>query len=229
MFGDALDLSFQESRIAHFKAQEAERELFRFRKEVEEQNRRQAVLHSRALVRAERRGKRSVAAEMARRATLFAAEFEGFKEAQDFVGDFRECRGSVASLYKSQKPDFSFDSEIAEMKGFMDECAHAESVVPPVEDRIRRLWDPIEVSADTVETGAEGNAVDGEAVHGANEEVDQPVNEEVEQPANEEVDQPANEEVDQPVNEEADVPVNGWVDQPISPFGYSLSGYFYLD
>ncbi|KAF3559977.1 hypothetical protein F2Q69_00015491 [Brassica cretica] len=36
VFNAALDGIFQESRISHFKAEEAERELFRFRKEVEE-------------------------------------------------------------------------------------------------------------------------------------------------------------------------------------------------
>ena len=169
VFGTALDESFRRSRISRFKAEEAERELFRFRKEVEEQSRKQAELHSRALVRAERRGRRAIAAEMARRAESFATEFESLKEAQEFVGDFRECRGSVANLHKSQKPGFSFPSEIAEMEGFMSECAHAESLVPPIEGRVRKLWDPIEVSEDTVEAEAGGN------VEGVNEEVDQPV------------------------------------------------------
>ena len=68
VFNAALDGSFRESRISHVKAEEADRELFRFRKEVEEQSRRQAELHSRALVRAERRGKRAIVAEMKRRA-----------------------------------------------------------------------------------------------------------------------------------------------------------------
>lgn len=58
--------------------------------EVEEQNRRQAELHSRALVRAERKGRRAVDAEMRRRAEAFATKFESFKEAQEFVCDFRE-------------------------------------------------------------------------------------------------------------------------------------------
>ncbi|KAF2552933.1 hypothetical protein F2Q68_00034964 [Brassica cretica] len=35
VFNAALDRSFRESRISHFKAEEAERELFRFQKEVE--------------------------------------------------------------------------------------------------------------------------------------------------------------------------------------------------
>ncbi|KAL0702375.1 hypothetical protein Bca4012_058497 [Brassica carinata] len=169
VFGAALDGSFRGSRISRFKAEEAERELFRFRKEVEERSRKQAELHSRALVRVERRGRRAIAAEMARRAESFATEFESLKEAQEFVGDFRECRGSVSNLHKSQNPGFSFSSEIAEMEGFMSECAHAESLVPPIQGRVRKLCDPIEVSEDTVETGAGGNA------EGVDEEVDQPV------------------------------------------------------
>ncbi|KAF3484935.1 hypothetical protein F2Q69_00053839 [Brassica cretica] len=64
---------------------------------------------------------------MKRRAALFATEFESFKDAQEFVGDFRECRGSVATLYKSQNEDFSFPAEVAEMSGLMNVCAHAES------------------------------------------------------------------------------------------------------
>ncbi|KAL0734086.1 hypothetical protein Bca4012_010296 [Brassica carinata] len=142
VFGAVLNGSFRGSRISRFKAEEAERELFRFWKEVEEQSRKQTELHSRALVRAERRGRRAIASEIARRAELFATEFESLKEAQEFVGDFRDCRGLVANLYKSQNPGFSFSSE---------------------------LWDPIEVSEDTVETGAGGNAED------VDEEVDQPV------------------------------------------------------
>ncbi|KAF3556426.1 hypothetical protein F2Q69_00013958 [Brassica cretica] len=119
VFNAALDGSFRESRISHFKAEEAERELFRFRKEVEEPSRRQAELHSQALVRAERRGKRAIVAEMKQMAVLFATEFESFKDAQKFVGDFRECRGSVATLYESQNEDFSFPAKVAEMSGLL--------------------------------------------------------------------------------------------------------------
>ncbi|KAL0875972.1 hypothetical protein Bca101_025677 [Brassica carinata] len=123
VFGNALDSSFRKARIANFKTKEAERELFRFRQEVKAQNEKQAELHARALVRAERRGRKMVAAEVARRAESFAAEFQCFKEAQEFVGDFAKVPGSVVNLYKSQNPDFSFDSEIAEMKDFMADCA----------------------------------------------------------------------------------------------------------
>ncbi|KAF2559579.1 hypothetical protein F2Q68_00017785 [Brassica cretica] len=167
VFNAALDGSFRESRISHFKAEEAERELFRFRKEVEEQSRRQAELDSRALFRAEMRGKRAIVAETKRRAALFATKFRSFKDAQEFVGDFRECRGSVATLYKSQNEDFSFPAEVAEMSGLMNGCAHAESLVPPIEGRVRQLWDSIEVSEDTAEAGT------GVGDEGAGE-VDQP-------------------------------------------------------
>ncbi|KAL0649551.1 hypothetical protein Bca4012_092242 [Brassica carinata] len=143
VFNAALDGSFRESRISHFKADETERELFWFRKEVKEQSRRQAELHSRALVRAERRGKRATVAEMKRRAALFATVFESFKDAQEFVGDFRECRVSVATLYKSQNEDFSFPAE---------------------------LWDSIKVSEDTAEAGT---GVGDEGAGVADGEVDQ--------------------------------------------------------
>ncbi|KAL0864482.1 hypothetical protein Bca101_043600 [Brassica carinata] len=175
VFNAALDGSFRESRISHFKPKEAERELFQFRKEVEEQSRRQAEIYSRALVRAEKKGKRTIVAEMKRRAALFATEFESFKDAQEFVGDFRECHGSVATLYKSHNKDFSFPAEVAEMSGLMDGCAHAESLVPPIEGRVRQLWDSIEVSEDTEEAGAGvGDEVPG--VTDGEGEVDQPVN-----------------------------------------------------
>ncbi|KAL0825748.1 hypothetical protein Bca101_049425 [Brassica carinata] len=172
VFNAALNGSFRESCISHFKAEEAEREFFRFRKEVKEQSRRQAELHSRALVRAERRGKRAIVAEMKRRAALFATEFESFKDAQAFVGNFHECRGSVATLYKSQNEDFSFPAEVAEMSGLMNGCAHAESLVPPIEGRVRQFWDSIEVSEDTAEAGT---GVGDEDAGVADGEVDQPV------------------------------------------------------
>ncbi|KAF3607101.1 hypothetical protein DY000_02048220 [Brassica cretica] len=172
VFNAALDGSFRESHISHFKAEEAERELFRFRKEIEEQRRRQAELHSRALVRAERREKRAIVAEMKRGAALFATEFESFKDAQKFVGDFRECRGSVATLNESQKEDFSFPAEVAEMSGLMNGCVHAESLVLPIKGRVRQLWDSIEVSEDTVEAGT---GVGDEGAGVADGEVDQPV------------------------------------------------------
>uniref|UniRef100_A0A0D3CHS1 Uncharacterized protein n=1 Tax=Brassica oleracea var. oleracea TaxID=109376 RepID=A0A0D3CHS1_BRAOL len=157
--------------VSAVNAEEAERELFRFQKEVEEQNWRRAELHSRALVCAERRGKRAIVSEMKRRAALFVTEFGSFKDAQEFVGDFLECRGSVATLYKSQDEDFSFPAEVAEMSGLMNGCAHAESLVPPIEGRVRQLWNSIEVSDDTAEAET---GVGDEGARVADGEVDQP-------------------------------------------------------
>ncbi|KAF3528933.1 hypothetical protein DY000_02040953 [Brassica cretica] len=164
VFYSTLDGSFREARLSHFKAKEIERKFIRFQNEVAERERRQAESHSRALIRAERKGRRTIAAELARRATLFDAEFRSFKDAQDYVGGSRECRGSVGTLWESQNADFSFLSEVAEMSGLMDGCAQTESMVPPIEGRIRELWEPIEVSEDTTEAGTdavdEGGEVD---------------------------------------------------------------------
>ncbi|KAF2580225.1 hypothetical protein F2Q70_00011889 [Brassica cretica] len=152
------------ARLLHFKAEEIERKFIHFQNEVAEREHRQAESHSRALIRAERKGRRTIAAELARRATLFDAGFRSFKDAQDYVGVYRKCRGSVGILWKSQNTDFSFLSEVAEMSGLMDGCAQAELMVPPIEGRIRELWEPIEVSEDTAEAGAdvadEGGEVD---------------------------------------------------------------------
>ncbi|KAF3588449.1 hypothetical protein F2Q69_00030858 [Brassica cretica] len=88
------------------------------------------------------------------------------------MGDFRVCRGSVATLYKLQNEDLSFPAEVAEMSGLMNGCAHAESLVPPIEGRVRQLGDSIEVSEDTAEAGT-GDGDEGAGV--ADGEVDQPV------------------------------------------------------
>ncbi|KAF2570033.1 hypothetical protein F2Q70_00003326 [Brassica cretica] len=75
VFNSTLNGSFREARLSHFKAEEIERKFIRFQNEVAEKERRQAESHSRALIRAERKGRRAIAAELARRATLFDAEF----------------------------------------------------------------------------------------------------------------------------------------------------------
>ncbi|WZZ88720.1 hypothetical protein YC2023_117299 [Brassica napus] len=162
VFNSTLDGSFRKARLSHFKAEEIERKFIRFQNEVAERERRQAESHSRALIRSERKGRREIAAELARRATLFDAEFRSFKDAQDYVGDFCECRGSVGTLWKSQNANFSFLSEVVEMSGLMDGCAQAGSMVPPIKGRIGELWEPIEVSEDTTEAGADAADEGGE-------------------------------------------------------------------
>ncbi|KAF2615543.1 hypothetical protein F2Q70_00010340 [Brassica cretica] len=86
VFNSTLDESFREACLSHFKAEEIERKFIRFQNEVAERERRQAESHSRALIRAERKGRRTIAAELARRTTLFDAEFKSFKDAKDYVG-----------------------------------------------------------------------------------------------------------------------------------------------
>ena len=75
-----LDGSFREARLSNYKAEEIESKFIRFQNEVAERERRQAESHSRALIRAERKGRRTIAAELARRSTLFDAEFRSFKD-----------------------------------------------------------------------------------------------------------------------------------------------------
>ncbi|KAF3526186.1 hypothetical protein F2Q69_00047483 [Brassica cretica] len=132
IFNSTLDGNFREARLSYFKAKEIEKKFIRFQNEVAEREHRQAESHSRALIHAERKGRRTIAAVLARRAILFDAEFRSFKDAQDYVGDFRECRGS------------------------------AESMVTPIKGRIRELSEPIEVSEDTTEVGADAADESGE-------------------------------------------------------------------
>lgn len=52
--------------------------------------------------------------------------------------------------------------------GLMGDCAHADSMVPPIEERTKRLWDPILVSRDTEGAGIDVAGEDGAVDQSAN-------------------------------------------------------------
>ncbi|KAF3564354.1 hypothetical protein DY000_02016867 [Brassica cretica] len=136
VLNSALEASCQEARVFRFKAEEAERQL--------------ALLRSEASARNER-----LAADHAKPSAKQSAEYQQLKEAQELVGNFCECRGSVGTLWRTRESDYTFDSELKSMMDFIGDCTHADLLVPPIEGRIQELWDPIPVSPDTEEAATD--------------------------------------------------------------------------
>ncbi|KAF8104087.1 hypothetical protein N665_0180s0007 [Sinapis alba] len=73
--------------------------------------------HSTRLLR--RRGKHELAVVVAGHAAQFKSEFGKLREAQELMGDFRECRGAVGALSRTRVEGYVFQAKMDTMTSYM--------------------------------------------------------------------------------------------------------------